>query len=142
MKDGNRNLNLTKMNENISQKQLRQFGFLIGFAFPLIIGWLIPYLSGHFFRSWTLFIALPSLFIGITKPILLIYPYKAWMALGHFLGFINSKLILSLVFILVLLPLSFILKLFSYDPLRIKNISRNTYKQIKKNHKIDLTRIF
>ena len=127
MKIGKRNLNLIKMKENISKKQLRQFGLLIGFAFPLIIGWLLPYLGGHVFRVWTLLIGIPALIIGIIKPNLLIYPYKIWMALGHLLGFVNSKLILGLVFILVLLPISLILKLFNYDPL-----NKNSCSYIKK----------
>ena len=130
------------MKGNFSKNQLRQFGLLLGFVFPVIIGWLLPYLNGHPFRAWTLLIGVPSLIIGILRPNLLIYPYKGWMALGYFLGFINSKLILGLVFIFVLQPLAFILKLFGYDPLRQKKISINTYKENKKDYKIDLTRIF
>ena len=130
------------MKGNFSKKQLRQFGLLLGFVFPVIIGWLFPYLSGHPFRVWTLLIGFPSLIIGILRPDLLSYPFKVWMALGHFLGFINSKLILGLVFILVLQPIALILKLFAYDPLRQKKISISTYKENKKDYKIDLTRIF
>lgn len=142
MKLGSKNLNLIRMKGNFSKKQLRQFGLLLGFVFPVIIGWLLPYLSGHSFRGWTLLIGFPSLIIGILRPNLLIYPYKGWMGLGHFLGFINSKLILSLVFIFVLQPTALILKLFAYDPLRQKKISKNTYKENKKDYKIDLRRIF
>jgi len=126
----------------VSKKQLRQFGLLLGFVFPVIIGWLLPYLSGHPYRIWTLLIGVPFLVIGILRPKLLIYPFKGWMALGHFLGYINSKLILGLVFILVLQPLALILKFFAYDPLRQKKISKVTYKEIIKEHKIDLSRIF
>ena len=127
---------------DISKKQLRQFGLLVGFVFPLFIGWLLPFFSGHAFRSWTLLIGCPCLILGIIKPTLLIYLYKGWMLLGHFLGLINSKLILGLVFILVLQPLSILLKLTGYDPLKLSKIATNTYKEMKKDYKIDLTRIF
>ena len=30
--------------ETISKKQLRKFGLLIGFGFPILIGWLLPVL--------------------------------------------------------------------------------------------------
>ena len=130
------------MRGNVSKKQLRQFGLLLGFVFPIIVGWLLPYLSGHSFRIWTLLIGVPFLIIGILRPELLINPFKGWMALGHFLGFINGKLILGFVFILVLQPLALILKLFDYDPLRQKKISAVTYKENKKDHKVDLSRIF
>ena len=126
----------------VSKKQLRQFGLLLGFVFPVIIGWLLPYLSGHHYRIWTLLIGVPFLVIGILRPKLLIYPFKGWMALGHFLGYINSKLILGLVFILVLLPISLIMKCFKYDPLNIRKVSLKSYRENKKDYKIDLTRIF
>ena len=57
-------------------------------------------------------------------------------------GFINSKLILSIVFISVLLPSALFMKLFGYDPLRQKKSFISSYKENNKNHKIDFTRIF
>ena len=71
---------------SISKKQLREFGFLIGFGFPIFIGWILPAIGGHDFRVWTLWIALPSLILGIIRPRLLLYPYRRWMKLGHALG--------------------------------------------------------
>ena len=53
------------MKEIISKKQLRDFGLLIGLGIPLLIGWLFPFLMGHGFREWTLFIGLPTLIIGL-----------------------------------------------------------------------------
>ena len=130
------------MNTTISKKQLREFGFLIGFGFPILIGWIIPAISGHFFRTWTLWIAIPSLIIGTLKPRLLFYPYKGWMALGLALGWINSRIILGLVYLIVLQPIALIMKIFGYDPLRKKIGTSDSYREIKESHKIDLTRIF
>ena len=130
------------MKEIISKKQLREFGMLIGFGFPILIGWLLPSFFGHQFRTWTLWIGVPGLLIGLTAPRLLHYPYKSWMALGHALGFINSHIILGLVFILVLQPIAYIMRLIGYDPLRIKRKKGKTYRENRKDNKIDLTRIF
>ena len=127
---------------SISQKQLREFGLLIGIGFPVIIGWLIPAITGHLFRYWSLWMGIPILILGIIKPPLLIYPYKIWMFIGLILGWINSRLILGLVFILVLQPISFIMKIFGYDPLRKKKISVLTYREIKEDYKVDFKRIF
>ena len=90
------------MKESISKKQLREFGFLIGFGFPIIIGWIIPAIGGHIFRSWSLWVGCPSLILGILKPRLLFYPYQGWMKIGNALGWVNSRIILGLVFLLVL----------------------------------------
>ena len=130
------------MKTSISKKQLREFGFLIGFGFPILIGWLIPAIAGHYFRKWTLFIAIPSLIIGVLKPRLLFYPYKGWMALGIALGWINSRIILGLVFLLVLQPIAFIMKLMGYDPLKAKKSNQSSYRENKINHRVNLKRIF
>ena len=127
---------------SISQKQLREFGLLIGIGFPVIIGWLIPAITGHLFRYWSLWMGIPILILGIIKPPLLIYPYKIWMFIGLILGWINSRLILGLVFILVLQPISFIMKIFGYDPLKKKKRNVLTYREIKENRKVDFKRIF
>ena len=131
------------MKESISKKQLQEFGLLIGFGFPLIIGWIIPSIIGHFFRMWTLWISIPFLIIGILKPRLLFYPYKAWMAIGLALGWINSRIILGLIFLLVLQPISLIMKIFGYDPLRKKSKGNEiSYRESKKGYEVNLNRIF
>ena len=130
------------MKETISKKQLREFGLLIGLGFPILIGWLLPSLSGHEFRAWTLWIGIPGLILGLTAPQLLYYPYKGWMALGHTLGWINSHIILGLVFVVVLQPIAYVMRLTGYDPLRKRRNDENTYRENLKGHQTDLTRIF
>ena len=130
------------MKEIISKKQLREFGLLIGFGFPVLIGWLIPALTGHGVRVWTLWIGSLGLLIGLTSPRLLYYPYKFWMKLGLILGWVNSRIILGLVYIIVLLPIAFVMRLIGYDPLRTKRNGKKTFREKRKNHQTDLTRIF
>lgn len=127
---------------SISKKQLREFGFLIGIGFPIFIGWLIPAISGHLFKTWSLWVGIPLLLLGIIKPSFLFYPYKGWMILGLTLGWINSRIILGLIFLLVLQPIALVMKMFGYDPLRKNKRNEITYKEYKENHKVDLTRIF
>ena len=130
------------MKEIISNKQLREFGLLIGFGFPLLIGWLIPALTSHGFRAWTLWVGFLGLLIGLTAPRLLYYPYKFWMKLGLILGWVNSRIILCLVYIIVLIPIAFVMRLIGYDPLRSRRKGEKTYREIKKDPQTDLTRIF
>ena len=130
------------MKEIISKKQLREFGLLIGFGFPILIGWLLPVFAGHGFRAWTLWVGVPGLILGLTAPRLLHYPYKGWMVLGHALGWVNSHIILGLVFIVVLQPIAYIMRLTGYDPLRRRRKGETTYRENRKDHNTDLTRIF
>ena len=130
------------MRESISKKQLYDFGLLIGFVFPILTGWIIPALTGHTFRMWTLWIGIPGLFLGIISPRLLYYPYKAWMLIGHALGWLNSHIILGLVFIFVLQPIALIMRIFGYDPLRVRKKGEKSYKENRKGNIINLTKIF
>ena len=130
------------MKETISKKQLREFGLLIGFGFPILIGWLLPSLFRHEFREWTLWVGIIGLILGLAAPRLLHYPYMGWMALGHILGWVNSRIILGLVFILVLQPIAYIMRLKGYDPLRTRRKDEETYRENRQNHRTDLTRIF
>ena len=130
------------MNNKISKKVLKEFGLLVGFSFPILIGLILPAMGGHTFRIWTLFIGLPLLFLAILSPNSLLYFYKAWMQLGNILGWLNSRLILGLVFILVLQPIALIMKLIGHDPLKLKRRNQKSYKVSKKNSQIDLKKIF
>ena len=130
------------MKEIISKKELREFGLLIGFGFPILIGWLIPLVSGHGFRVWTLWIGFPGFILGLAIPRLLHYPYKIWMAIGHALGWVNSHIILGLVFIVVLQPIAYVMRITGYDPLRKQRKGLKTYRENRQDHNIDLTRIF
>ncbi len=130
------------MKEIISKKQLREFGLLIGFGFPILIGWLLPSFFGHAFREWTLWVGIPGLILGVTAPRLLHYPFKFWMALGLALGWVNSRIILGLVFVIVLLPIAVIMRIIGYDPLRRVRKGEKTYRENIQNRQTDLTRIF
>tara|TARA_B100001248_G_scaffold255250_1_gene234720 strand:- start:465 stop:860 length:396 start_codon:yes stop_codon:yes gene_type:complete len=127
---------------SISKKQLREFGLLVGFGFPILIGLIIPAISGHPFRIWTLWIGIPLLSLGILKPYVLFFPYKGWILIGLALGWLNSRLILMLVFIFILLPIALVMKLFGYDPLRQSKRKKITFRENIEKHKVDLKRIF
>ncbi len=130
------------MKNSISIKTLKQFGFLLSFGIPFFVGWLLPFITGHNFRIWTIFVGLPFLVITYLNPKFLKNPYKAWMAIGELLGWINSKIILGSIFIFILFPISIIMKSSGYDPLKMKFHKKSSYRENKKNYTIDLTRIF
>ena len=98
------------MDKLISKKQLKDFSLLIGFAFPLFIGVIIPFIQGHSYKIWPLFFSLPIIIIGQTKPLSLKFLYQKWMWLGNTLGWINSHLILGLISISMLSSTSGITK--------------------------------
>ena len=64
------------------------------------------------------------------------------MFLGQILGWINIRLILGLVYIIVLQRIALFMRIFGYDPLRKNQNSNNSYGEDKKGSKVDLTRNF
>ena len=130
------------MKSSISKKQLREFGLLIGLGFPIFIGWILPGIGGHLFKFWSLWVGVIFLILGIINPRLLFYPYQAWMALGNALGWVNSRIILGLVFIVVVQPIALIMRAFGYDPLRKKKGNKKSYREVKDTQNTNLTRIF
>ena len=84
------------------------------------------------------------LFFKLTIPIILItmlipsvlYPIAiVWFTLSNFLGFFISKIILSVIFILLVIPLGLIRRLFGKDNLRLGQfkVSKKSV-LINKNH--------
>jgi hypothetical protein len=127
---------------NPSRRQLREFGLLLGVVFPLLLGWLLPALHGHPFRTWTLWIGIPALGLGIAWPKALAWPYRGWMALGHLLGWINSHLILGMVYILVLQPIAALMRAMGHDPLRRRRNTSESYREQPSHQKVNMRKIF
>tara|TARA_B100000242_G_C42775960_1_gene361265 strand:- start:77 stop:484 length:408 start_codon:yes stop_codon:yes gene_type:complete len=127
---------------NTETKKLRQFGYIFGIFIPLIFGIILPLIYGHSLRSFPLFIGVPFIFLGLFFPKKLNLIYIIWMKIGFILSWINSRLILFLIFLLVLLPISLISKLFKYDPLKLKINHLISYREIRKESKLDLFRTF
>jgi len=46
--------------------------------------------------------------------------YVLWMRFSEFLGIINTRIILTLLYFLIITPLGFLMKIFGKDPLKLK----------------------
>lgn len=128
--------------KNITPKILREFGIILGLGLPLIIGFLIPFLIGHSFRLWTIWLGVIFLIPGIVRPKFLLLPYKGWMKLGNILSAVNSRIIFGIIFLFILIPISYIMRLMGHDPLRKKFTKNSSYRENRKNNKINFKKVF
>ncbi|MGM0579215.1 MAG: SxtJ family membrane protein [Bacteroidota bacterium] len=55
-----------------------------------------------------------------------------WMKLAHILGWINTRILLSLIFYLFLTPIALFSRLFTKDPLRLKQPKDSNFEE--RNH--------
>jgi hypothetical protein len=100
-----------------SVRQLRQFGFLVGGIFGVMGLW--PLVWRHQpVRSWALVLAVALIVPALVAPRILAPVHRAWMALGEVLAWINTRIILGLVFYLVVTPIGLLMRLVSHDPMR------------------------
>ena len=130
------------MNKNISKKELRNFSLLISIVFILLFGIFFPYFHGDSIRFWPFIVSFLFLIIGIANPNLMRKIYFIWMKIGEILGWFNSKIILSIVFAFVLIPIAILMRLVQYDPLSLKRKNLHSYKIYAKKYNVDFTKIF
>ena len=103
----------------------RSFGLLFFVVFFLIGIW--PLFKENDYRLWSLIISIIFLILGLLNSKLLKPLNNLWIKFGEILGKIIAPIIMMIVFFIVLTPLSFIVKLFIKDLLKIKFIKNNSY---------------
>jgi hypothetical protein len=55
--------------------------------------------------------------LGVVRPVLLKWPSALWWRFAQILGFVNARILLTVLFATILVPLSFIWRLTGKDPL-------------------------
>ena len=126
-----------------NRKQLRQFGLLLGCLMPLFFCVLLPALHHHSAPLWPIAIGISLILLGLLAPQRLTLAYRGWMALGRILGFINSHLILGVVFIVVLQPIALIMRCLGHDPLRRRwDKSSDSYREVVQGRRTNLNQPF
>ena len=76
-----------------------------------------------------IFLGLSSIFLilGIINSKLLYPLNKAWVKFGEILGMIIAPIVMGLVYFIILTPISFLVRLFGKDLLKLKKNKSSTY---------------
>lgn len=119
---------MTTTNSELNQSELRKFGFVTAGMVLLFFVVLIPYIWNLGMPIWPWVIAgLLGLF-ALLAPALLLPIYKGWMKFAEILGWINTRLILGIVFYFLFVPVGIIARIFN-DPMRRSiDVSLNSYR--------------
>ncbi len=124
----------------MSDKSLREFGLVTGGMLALVFGLLLPWIwNADSWPIWPWIVAAILSLIALTMPHILQPVYHWWMKLAHILGWINTRILLSIVFFVIFLPVGIILRLLGKDPMARKldqdlNSYRVESKSPPKNH--------
>lgn len=96
-------------------KAIREFGLVVGGVLGLI--GLVRLWKGHGGAEYFLIAAGLLIFFGLFAPALLRPVQKVWMIFALLLGWVMTRVILSLVFYLAITPIGIIMRLSGKDPL-------------------------
>lgn len=94
------------------------------------MGFLMIYVI--FSWKWALAVSLIIGLIGIVSPYLSSKIHWVWMKIATILGYVVPNILLSLIFFLVLLPISLVYKIFNKDPLMLSNKYKSFFIDINK----------
>ena len=103
-------------------------------VFSTLIGLCVGLLLVYFLYEidWLLYVVLGLLLISM------VWKWAAekiawlWLKLGEGLGWMNSRILLSIIFFLILTPMALLRRLFSKDELQLKKAENSTFHE--RNH--------
>ena len=135
---GAKNLNLISMtlkkeikNIQSSSSDLKKFGFVIG---AILLGFsALLFFTNKSNAPYLFSFGLILVILGNFLPSSLKILYRLWMAFSLIIGWLVSKIILSIIFFFVFTPISILAKLFRKDFLRIRSIKTKSYWVNRKN---------
>ena len=119
--------------EKLDKQGLRNFGMVTGAIVVALFGLLLPWLIGFNWPLWPWYLAGTLWVLAIFVPVALDPIYHVWMRFGLILGWINTRIILGLVFYLIFTPVAFILKLLGKDPMHRKFSNVDKSYRVKSN---------
>ena len=105
------------MSRTVDVKQLRHFGYLVGGIFGLIGLWPLVWRQENP-RLWALALTVLLVVPALLAPRILAPVYRVWMRLGEVLAWINTRIILGVVFYGVVTPIGLVMRLTGRDPMR------------------------
>ncbi|MEM9824363.1 MAG: SxtJ family membrane protein [Bacteroidota bacterium] len=82
---------------------------------------------GYFQLSYFLWAGIALLLMALFVYPLAKWIHRGWMKLAHILGWINTRLLLGILFFLILVPLAFLRKLFSKQHMPLTPDDSDTY---------------
>lgn len=105
------------MNHEVQVKELRNFGLIVGGIFLVIGLWPIVW-RGDDMRLWAVGLGGVLIPLGLLVPAVLAPVFKVWMKVGHVLGWINTRIILGILFYGLITPMGVVMRLFGWDAMR------------------------
>ena len=103
----------------IANKQLRSFGFIVAAGLTITGVWPLVF-RGQPPRWWALATAIVLCAAALIFPPVLKPFFRVWMAIGEALGWVNTRIILTVVYYLLIVPTGLVFRMKGNDPMHRK----------------------
>jgi hypothetical protein len=109
---------------------LRKFGLTTGAIIVVLFAFLFPWIFDMAnMPMWPWIVAGLLWVSALLMPRVLRPVYTTWMKIGHAIGWVNTRIILGVLFYVLVLPMGLIMRLFGKDPMaRKKDKSASSYR--------------
>lgn len=107
--------------EKIDEKGLREFGLLTGIILAVLFGLLLPWQRSYSLPLWPWIVSAILWLLALLVPGILNPVYEVWMRIGSVLSWINTRLILGIIFYFLIMPIGLLMReVFHQDPMARK----------------------
>jgi len=111
------------MKQGLDKKELRQFGMTFAVILAVLFGLLIPWFRFGFsnLQAWPTWPWIAAVLIftwAVVHPASVRFLYAPWMKFATVAQWVNTRLIMLLLFYLVMLPIGLLLRLFGKDSMQ------------------------
>jgi len=124
-----------KDTEKVNSTELRQFGLLFSLILVALFGVTLPWLFDARWPVW------PWSVGGVMTTVAIIWPqglapiYRIWMRFGLLAGFVNTRIIMFLLYYGVFAPVALLMRLAGRDAL-----TRRTHDENMNSYRVNSTR--
>jgi hypothetical protein len=110
---------MSKPHAKMTASELRKFGLVTAGMLIVFFDLLIPWIWSIARPLWPVIAAAVLIGMALLFPVALGPVYKIWMRFAEALGWINTRIILGLIFFLIFFPFGIVMRMFN-DPMRRK----------------------
>ncbi len=103
---------------SLDKQGLRKFGLTTGIIFATLFGFILPWIWRSEPHQWPVVAGAILCSLALIAPRSLAPFYQLWMRIALILGWLNSRIVLGIVFALVVTPMAIIMKLLGKDPMQ------------------------
>lgn len=121
----------------LDKSGLRRFGITTGGILAVIFGILVPYLLDHAWPLWPWIVAAILTGWALVAPTTLNPVYRGWMRFGLLASKVVTPIILTVAYVVTVIPTSIVLAIMRKDAMRRKFDAGPSYRVQSKQPSVD-----